>query len=90
MFSTMKDDLTIYQQVLDVATDYLGPASKRFMDRQIESHLKIEPEKLASKDIPTLTNWTRVALAVLTEDRKLINEFVGRMEHLSSANEVVR
>jgi len=86
----MRDDLTIYQQVIDVATDYLGPASKRFMDRQITSHLKIEPEKLASKDIPTLTEWTKIALAFLTEDRKLINEFVRRMEHLSSAGEAVK
>jgi hypothetical protein len=80
-------EATIYQQLLDLSSDYLGPASKRFIDRQIVNHLKKEPEKLKPQDMPTLVNWTKVALAFLTEDSQLINEFVSRMQSLDKEKE---
>ena len=82
-------EVTIYQQVLDLSSDYLGPASKRFIDRQIVNHLNKEPENLKMQDLPQLIDWTKVALAFLTEDTGLISEFVQRMEGLSTAPEAV-
>ncbi len=81
--STDSKQSVLYNEVLSVTSDYLGPAAKRFIDRQIENHLNKEPGGLKPKDIDTLAEWSRLAFALLTEDKKIINEFIGRLKALS-------
>lgn len=73
----------LYNEVVSIATDYLGPAARRFIDRQIENHLKKEAGDLKPKDIEKLAEWSRLAFALLTEDKKIINEFSRRLTALS-------
>ena len=79
----------IYDNAIKIASDYLGPAAKRFIDRQIVAHLsKANPEDLNENDIPKFVEWVRVSLSLLTEDQSIIDECVKRIKSLvKSANE---
>jgi siroheme synthase (precorrin-2 oxidase/ferrochelatase) len=81
--SNKKPDL--YKQVVAVTTDYLGPAAIRFIDRQIENHLRKEPEDLKRSDLKILADWSRLALGLLTEDTRLIDEFTERLVALGKS-----
>ena len=70
---------TIYQQAILITKDYLGPAAERFIDRQITFHLQKKPELLAKKDIPQLAEWVKVSIAILTEDKQMVDEFSKRI-----------
>ncbi len=76
----------LYNQVVNITADYLGPAAKRFIDRQIENHLKKSTSELKPKDLVTLAEWSRLALALLTEDKKIINEYNRRLLTLAKGN----
>lgn len=73
----------LYEDILQVTSNYLGPAAQRFIDRQIISHLNKAPEDVAPKDLKKLVEWSRVALALLTDDKKIINEYVKNMNGLT-------
>jgi hypothetical protein len=75
----------VYEQVLEVCTDYLGPAGERFMRRQIATHLNKQPEQLSRKDLPELANWLRLTFAMLTDEAQLIDDFSTRLKALSRA-----
>jgi len=75
----------VYNQAIQIASDYLGPAAKRFIDRQIVAHLmKSNPEELAIEDIPKFIEWVRISLSLLTDDQAEIEECVKRLEELAN------
>ena len=65
----------VYNEIVDVLYDYLGPAAERFLDREIESHLHKKPEDITKSDIPKLHEWSKLAIALLAEDQKTVDEF---------------
>lgn len=69
----------IYQQALVITRDYLGPAAERFLSRQINFHLQKEPELLTKRDIPQLAEWVKVSIAILTEDKSMVDSFTKRI-----------
>lgn len=73
----------LYQDILAVTSDYLGPAAQRFIDRQIANHLHKAPNKLTRKDVIKLADWSRVAMALLTDDKKIIDDFMQRLIKLT-------
>ena len=73
---------SIYQQALFITKDYLGPAAERFINRQITFHLQKEPELLTKEDIPQLAEWVKVSIAILTEDKKMVDDFTERIVKL--------
>ncbi|MBA3724100.1 MAG: hypothetical protein H0W89_04410 [Candidatus Levybacteria bacterium] len=68
-----------YQQALTITKDYLGPAAERFINRQITFHLQKKPELLAKEDIPQLAEWVKVSIAILTEDKQMVDDFTKRI-----------
>lgn len=74
----------LYFQVVEITSDYLGPAAQRFIDRHILNHLDIEPIDLKHDDMSELIDWLRISVAFLTEDRSIINEMTVRLRQLSS------
>ena len=73
----------MYDEAIKIASDYLGPAAKRFVDRQIVSHLqKPRPEDLSEEDLPKFIEWIRISLSLLTEDQKVIEDCVARLKSL--------
>ena len=79
----MAEDDYLYNSVIDITQDYLGPAANRFIDRQIVNHLAIKPGKLKSTDMDKLSEWLRVALSILTSDQQLINDYFSRLDELT-------
>jgi hypothetical protein len=68
-----------YQKVLEITKDYLGPAAERFVDRQINSHLRKPPQELLRTDIPMLALRIRSGLVVLSKDEQLVQEAFRRL-----------
>jgi hypothetical protein len=73
----------LYQQVVEVTNSYLGPASERFISRQIQNHLQKEPEELTREDLAKLVDWIKIAIALLTEDNKTVEEFTESLMSLT-------
>jgi len=72
-----------YSQLLNIMTDYLGPASDRFLKRQIELHLKKHPQEITATDLDHFKEWVKVSLALLTQDHAMIEQCINRIEALS-------
>ena len=76
--------MALYGQVVDIAEDCLGPAAERFVKRQISSHLGKKAEDLKPADIPTLVEWIKVSLGLLTEDKAVVERCYNRLMALYS------
>ena len=74
---------TIYSQVVSIAQEYLGPAAERFVSRNVAFHLEKKPDQLTSKDLPKLSEWMKVSLAMLTEDKSMVDDFEKRILKIS-------
>jgi hypothetical protein len=75
---------TLYQKVVDVTREYVGPAADRFVERQVRNHLNKEPERLRKQDLVSLIDWISLAMALLTEDEKLLSKYISDLKHLIS------
>lgn len=65
---------TVCDEVIEITEDYLGPAADRFIKRQITFHLGKSPEQLQRSEIPKLTEWVKVSLALLTDDKAMVDK----------------
>ncbi len=75
----------LYRQVVTVAEDYLGPAAPRFVARQVAFLFNKNPQELALEDMPRLIEWTRVTLALLTDDQQVVEECARKLGELTKA-----
>ena len=75
----MRDSNTIHQQIIAISRDYLGPASERFIDRQAKTHLNKSSEKITKGDLVKLVDWIRLSFALLTNDSRLVDEYIERL-----------
>jgi hypothetical protein len=73
----------LYKSVVKITNEYLGPAAERFIDRQVRNHLHKEPENLTKKDLTGLIDWVQVAMSLLSDDSKVVEEYVFRLKKLS-------
>ncbi len=73
------DRQSLANQVLEISQDYLGPAAERFLVRQIDAHLGKEPDKLTTKDLYKLIDWLKLSFSLLTDDSKLVDEYIFRL-----------
>lgn len=69
----------LYHQVVEVVYDFLGPAAQRFVDREIQSHIGVEPEDLTKADIDKLHEWCKLAIAMLSDDEETVNKFSEKL-----------
>jgi hypothetical protein len=76
---------SVYQQLVDATNDYLGPASERFIQRQVQTHLNKRPEEVTKEDVTKLIEWVRIAIALLTEDGKMVDNYVNTLTELSKS-----
>lgn len=73
----------LYKQIVDITEDYLGPAAKRFIDRQIMAHVGKDPLDLTGKDLTKLTGWIEAAVSLLTDDIEMVDEYTTRLNGLA-------
>ncbi len=84
----MQQSNKLYNQIVDLTQEYLGPAAQRFIDRQIVHHLKKSPQKISVGDISELNSWVKISLSLLTEDEVLVDEFCNRLKKLAKDTKV--
>jgi hypothetical protein len=77
----MTNDL--FDKVVEITEEYLGPAAPRFVGRHISSHLDKAPHELAHEDIPELVEWTRATFALLTSDKKIVRDYAQKISALA-------
>lgn len=66
----------LYSNLVEAATDLLGPAADRFMTRHIENHLDIKPKDITPQHLPELEAWLKPSLCALTPDTAIIDVFI--------------
>ena len=76
-------DTSLYTQVVRITHAYLGPAADRFIARQVQNHLHKEPIDLSQADLLKLIDWVRVAVSLITEDSKTVEEYIERLRRLA-------
>lgn len=74
--------IALFEQLVAITEQYLGPAAHRFVTRQITFHLDKAPEDLEVTDLPRLIEWTKVTLALLTEDQDVVNAYAHQVSQL--------
>ncbi|HEX5456443.1 MAG TPA: hypothetical protein VFW77_03700 [Candidatus Saccharimonadales bacterium] len=82
----MGNSYTLHERVIEITADYLGPASQRFVDRQIASHLGKAPKDLNRSDMSKLITWMEAAVSLLTKDKKLIKEYINKLNNLATSS----
>jgi uncharacterized protein YegL len=78
----MTGNTTLYEDVVNITYDYLGPATDRFVTRQIKNHLHKRPEELRKKDLKELIEWISAAVNLLSDDNKLVSKYVSDLRRL--------
>ena len=76
-------DILLYDRVVRITRVYLGPAADRFIARQVQNHLKKEPQALSSEDLGHLIDWIRAAVSLLTEDIDIVEEYTTQLQELA-------
>lgn len=79
----MTKDGLYFNELVSITKDYLGPAAERFVKRQIESHLKKNPDQLQKSDIASLAIRIRSGLFVLTRDENVVEEAYSRLSSIA-------
>ena len=71
-----------FSSVVTITERYLGPASERFIRRQIEFHLEKAPEDISYQDVKKLKDNVGVALGLLVNDKKLVSQAVSDIDSI--------
>ena len=74
---------SLYEEVVGATAIYLGPAADRFISRQVINHLHKAPEKLMRGDLIDLIKWLKPAIAILTDDPAMVDEYVDRLNNIA-------
>ena len=62
--------MALYDNVVDVAKPYLGPAAGKFISRQISGHLKLDDAQLGPQHLEELAKWVKSSGSMLMDDAK--------------------
>ena len=73
--------MALYDDVIELAKMYLGPAARKFVDRQIKGHLEIDGSQLAPDDLEELAKWCYTSSKLLMNDVKA-REFSEKIKAL--------
>lgn len=82
----MSGETYLYEQVVDVTHEYLGPAADRFISRQIRNHLQKSPEELTTADLHKLIDWIKLSMAFLTSDQALVRQYINSLRALAPSS----
>ncbi|MBN1161641.1 MAG: hypothetical protein JXA17_06830 [Dehalococcoidales bacterium] len=74
--------MSLYDDVVTIAKEYIGPAGQKFIDRQLESHLNLSPAELNKASLFELSKWC-FASGRLIIDAEEARSFQGRVNALA-------
>jgi hypothetical protein len=78
----MSSTTSLYDDVVTITYDYLGPAADRFVVRQIRNHLQKDPAELQRKDLRQLIDWIQLAMRLISSDSEAIDQYISDLEAL--------
>jgi len=74
--------MALYDDVVGLAKTYMGPAAKKFVDRQISGHLDIgDGSQLAAGHLDELAKWCLTSGKLLMDEAKA-QEFSDKVKAL--------
>ncbi|HUD07307.1 MAG TPA: hypothetical protein VMR34_05475 [Candidatus Saccharimonadales bacterium] len=73
----------LYNRLVWITSDYLGPTADSFISHQIKNHLNKSPQNLVPGDITELAEWLKVSMAFLTKDTSTINNYFEALKKLA-------
>jgi hypothetical protein len=74
-----------YSRVVKITEDYLGPASDRFIKRQLEFHLEgKDPHSLTKQDVMKLSEWVGTSLSLITQKKSDVHEVKTRIQKVAA------
>ena len=79
----MAGDKSVYDQLVAVTHVYLGPAADRFIDRQIENHLRKAPSEITYSDLSTMVDWIRTVVSLISDDTDVVEEYIDELRKLA-------
>jgi len=62
--------MKVYEKVVLISKNYLGPATESFIARQCKSHLKKDPGALMTADMANLAKWMEISGGLLMDQAK--------------------
>ncbi len=62
--------MALYDEVVEVAKVYMGPAAKKFIDRQIKGHLDINEAELDTEFLDELAKWCYTSSKLMMKEQK--------------------
>lgn len=74
--------VSIYDQLVSATSELLGPASERFIDRQISNHLHIKPQEITASEVKELAHWIRVSMSVLSNDHATLHNYEQEIQRI--------
>jgi len=80
----MAESAELFEKVVGITNEYFGLAADRFVSRQIRNHLHKSPEQLREQDLATLVKWISLAMALLTDDEKLIKRYTDNLQAMAN------
>ena len=83
----MEETNRLYQKLVGITEVYLGPAADRFIARQVRNHLRKEPAQLRRHDLAQLLDWIRIAMGYITEDSRLIEQYMNELRKVIHGEE---
>jgi hypothetical protein len=75
---------SIYNDLVNITSQYLGPAAERFIDRQVFNHLGKDSRNITKKDVDSLLDWLQGSVSLLTDNETLVEEYISQLKQLSS------
>lgn len=75
---------SLYTEVVEVTSKYLGASADRFISKQIVGHLNKAPERLLKSDLRELIKWIKPTMALLTDDMDMVDKYVAKLFKLSN------
>jgi uncharacterized protein YegL len=80
---------SLYEEVVHVTYEYLGPAADRFVARQIRNHLQKDPGELKQKDLRKLIEWIQLAMRLVSSDSRIIDRYITELQSLAQVKRPV-
>ena len=74
---------SLYDDVVAITYDYLGPAADRFVVRQIRNHLQKDPSQLKKEDLKQLIDWIQLAMRLISDDSQIVDRYIADLERIA-------
>ena len=62
--------MALYDDVVSIAKNYMGPAADKFMSRQLNTHLGVAPASMGKQHLDDLAKWVFTSGKTLMDTAK--------------------